>query len=199
MAATVGALGDLGVGELLAFFGVAVALLTLVLVSGIWILPSYSLPSSTRRALAMASTVRSASIAGQRPVHLGRRSARRRGPGPGGYALGDREADRAGPTEGEVRDVERVLAEDGADAADDSGDVVVADGDERAEERRLDVDAVVGEEAGRGAVEHGGRGAGISVGGVKGELEDGAGAAGDELALVFLDADAAFGGNGRRR
>ena len=85
-----------------------------------------------------------------------------------------------------------VLAEDGADAADDAGDVVVADGDEGAVERGFDVDAVVGEQAGRGAVEDGGGGAGVAVGGVEDELEDGACAAGGELLLVFLDADAAL-------
>ena len=51
----------------------------------------------------------------------------------------------------------RVLAEDGADAADDAGDVVVADGDEGAVERGFDVDAVVAEQARRCAVEDGGR------------------------------------------
>ncbi len=98
--------------------------------------------------------------------------------------------------QGEVGDVDGVLAEDGADAADDAGDVVVADGDEGAVERGFDVDAVVGEQARRGAVEDGGGGAGVAVGGVEDELEDGACAAGGELLLVFLDADAALGGDG---
>ena len=53
-----------------------------------------------------------------------------------------------GAAEREVGDVEGVFAEDGADAADDAGDVVVADGYEGAVEGGLDVDAVVGEEAG---------------------------------------------------
>ena len=39
-------------------------------------------------------------------------------------------------------------AANGADAADDAGDVVVANDDEGAGERGLDVDAVVGEETG---------------------------------------------------
>ena len=98
--------------------------------------------------------------------------------------------------QGEVGDVDAVLAEDGADAADDAGDVVVADGDEGAVEGGLDVDAVVAEEAGRVAVEDGGGGAGVAVGGVEDELEDGADAAGGELLLVFLDADAALGCDG---
>ena len=80
--------------------------------------------------------------------------------------------------------------------ADDAGDVVVADGDEGAVERGLDVDAVVAEEAGGVAVEDGGGGAGVAVGGVQDELEDGAYAAGGELLLVFLDADAALGCDG---
>ena len=78
------------------------------------------------------------------------------------------------PAQGEVGDVDGVLAEDGADAADDAGDVVVADGDEGAGEWGLDVDAVVAEQAGRVAVEDGGGGAGVAVGGVEDELEDGA-------------------------
>jgi hypothetical protein len=52
-----------------------------------------------------------------------------------------------------------LLAEDGADAADDAGDVVVADDDEGAGELGLDVDAVVAEEARRVAVEDGGEAA----------------------------------------
>ena len=58
-----------------------------------------------------------------------------------------------GAAEGEVRDVDVVLAEDGSDAADDTGDVFVADGDEGALERRFDVDAVEVQQAGRVAVE----------------------------------------------
>src|SRR5438876_7998538 len=41
--------------------------------------------------------------------------------------------------QGEVGDVDGVLSEDGADAADDAGDVVVADGDQGAGERGFDV------------------------------------------------------------
>ena len=65
-----------------------------------------------------------------------------------------------------------MLAEDGADATDDAGDVMVTDGDEGAVKRGFNVDAVVGEQAGRGAVEDGCRGAGVAVGGVKDDLED---------------------------
>ena len=74
-----------------------------------------------------------------------------------GLALGD--ALRCGPgrvsgaAEGEVGDVEAVLAEDGADATDDAGDVVVANGDEGTVEWGFDVDAVVAEQTGRAAVE----------------------------------------------
>ena len=78
-----------------------------------------------------------------------------------GLALGDA-LGAGGAAEGEVGDVDGVLAEDGADADDDAGDVVVADGEECAVERRLDVDAVVGEQAGRVAVEDGGGGADIT-------------------------------------
>src|SRR5271156_5156177 len=53
----------------------------------------------------------------------------------------------------EVGDVDRVFAEDGADATDDAGDVVVADGDEGAVEWGFDVDAIVAEQAGRVSVE----------------------------------------------
>jgi len=74
--------------------------------------------------------------------------------------------------EGKVGDVEAVFAEDGADAADDSGDVVVADGDEGAIEGGLDVDAVVAQEAWRCAVEDGGLSACVAVGGVQDELQD---------------------------
>ena len=56
----------------------------------------------------------------------------------------------------------------------------------------FDVDAVVGEEAGRVAVEDGGGGGGVAFGGVEGEFEDGAAAAGDELLLFLLEADAAL-------
>ena len=89
-----------------------------------------------------------------------------------------------------------MFAEDGSDAADDAGDVVVADGDEGAVEGGFDVDAIVAQEAWRCSVEDGGRGAGVAVGGVEDEFENGADAAGGELLFVFLDADAAFGCNG---
>lgn len=115
-----------------------------------------------------------------------------------GERLSLRDSLRADRTaQGEVGDVDRVLAEDRADLADDAGDVVVADGDEGAVERGLDVDAVVGEQAGRVAVEHGGGGAGVAGGGVEDDLEDRACTAGGELLLVFLDADAALLGDGR--
>ena len=64
--------------------------------------------------------------------------------------------------------------------------------------RGFDVDAVVGEQARRVAVEHGRGGAGVAsllfsrTGRVQGELEHRAGAAGDEFFLVFLDANAAL-------
>ena len=85
-----------------------------------------------------------------------------------------------------------MFAENGANLADDAGDVVVADGYEGAVEGGLDVDAVVAEEAGGVAVEDGGGGAGVAVGGVEDELEDGPYAAGGELLLVLLNADAAL-------
>ena len=89
-----------------------------------------------------------------------------------------------------------MFAENGADLADDAGDVVVADGYEGAVEGGLDVDAVVAEEAGGVAVEDGGGGAGVAVGGVEDELEDGPYAAGGELLLVLLNADATLLGDG---
>src|SRR6266516_2527546 len=92
-----------------------------------------------------------------------------------GLPLGDalRAGRRSGgAAEGEVGDVDGVLAEDSADAAHDARDVVVAYGDEGAMERGFDVDAVVAQEARRGSVENGGRGAGVAVGGVEDELED---------------------------
>ena len=105
--------------------------------------------------------------------------------------------------EGEVGDVDAVVAEDGADAADNARDVLVADDDEGAGELGFDVDAVVVEQARRMAVEDGGEagpvtlcvGAGDAFAGpVQLETESGAGAAGDVLAFVFLNADAALGG-----
>ncbi len=99
-------------------------------------------------------------MAGAAVAASGRRFAGWRGPGPGGRGW---VRVRAGAAQGEVGDVDLVLAEDGADAADDAGDVVVADGDEGAGERGFDVDAVVGEQAGRGAVEDGGGGGGVGA------------------------------------
>src|SRR5882757_587763 len=52
----------------------------------------------------------------------------------------------------------------------------------------FDGDAVVAQEAWRGSVEDGGRGAGVAVGGVEDEFQDGADSAGGELLLVFVDA-----------
>ena len=80
-------------------------------------------------------------------------------------------AGAVGAAQGEVGDVDAVLAEDGADAADDAGDVVVADRDQGSVQRSFDVDAVVGQQARRGAVKHGGGGAGVALGGVQDELE----------------------------
>ena len=57
-----------------------------------------------------------------------------------------------------------MFAEDRADAPDDAGDVVVADGEERTVEGGLDVDAVVVEQPGRVAVEDGSGGAGVAFG-----------------------------------
>src|SRR5260370_3915629 len=116
-----------------------------------------------------------------------------------GLALGD--ALRAGSCSGcaaesEVGDVDGVLAEDGADAADDAGDVVVADGDEGAVEGGFGVDAVVAEEAWRCSMKDGGLSAGVAVGGVQDELEDRADSAGGELLFVFLYADSALGCDG---
>ena len=67
-----------------------------------------------------------------------------------------------GPAESEVGDVDRVFAEDGPDAAYYTGDVVVADSDERSSERRLDVDAVVSQQARRSSVQHRRRRAGVA-------------------------------------
>ncbi len=142
----------------------------------------------------MASTLRRASMAAVADAAVGYVDLDDRE----GLALRDALAlaRRSCAAQREVGDVDGVLAEDGADAADDAGDVVVADGDEGAVKRGFDVDAVVAEEAGRGAVEDGGGGAGVAVGGVEDELEHGACAAGGELLLVFLDADAALGCDG---
>src|SRR3954447_19108928 len=90
-----------------------------------------------------------------------------------------------------------MLAKDGTDTADDARDVVVADGDEGAVEGSLDVDAVVAEEAQRGSVKNGGRGAGVAIRRVKDELQHRAYSAGCELLLVFLNANAAFLSDGR--
>ena len=95
-------------------------------------------------------------------------------------------------SQGEVGDVEGVLAKNRADVTNDAGYVVVADGDQGAMERGFDVDIVVGEEAGRGPVQHGSRGAGIAFRGVQHKLEHRACTARDELPLVLLDADSAF-------
>ncbi len=61
--------------------------------------------------------------------------------------------------EGEVGDVDAVLAEDGADFADDAGDVEVAADQQVAFQRRLDVDGVELEQARLLAVNDGGAGA----------------------------------------
>src|SRR5258708_3024348 len=90
-----------------------------------------------------------------------------------------------GAAQGEVGDVDRMVGEDGADAADDTRNVVIADGDEGPGERSLDVDAVVGEQAGRASMEDGGGGAGVALGGVEDDLQDRARASSRELLLVF--------------
>ena len=104
--------------------------------------------------------------------------------------------------EGEVRDVDAVLAEDGADAADNARDVLVADDDEGAGELGFDVDAVVVEQARRVAVQDGGKAGPVTLSIVAGDAfarpvqrktKRGSGTAGDVLALVFLNADAALG------
>ena len=70
-------------------------------------------------------------------------------------------------------------------------------------ERRFDIDAVVGEQAARaGAMQDGGGGGGFAAalalrgGKAQVDFEYGAAAAGDKLALVFMDADAALFGDG---
>ncbi len=91
----------------------------------------------------MASTLRRASTAALAEVGVGNIDLY------DGKSLPLRNALRAGgAAEGEVGDVDGVLAEDGADAADYAGDVVVADGDEGSGEWGLDVDAIVGQQAG---------------------------------------------------
>ena len=85
--------------------------------------------------------------------------------------------------EGEVGDVDAVLAEDGADLADDAGDVVVAADEQVAFERGFDVDAVEFEQAGLFAVDDGGRGLALALGGVEGDGEDGGGAAAGAFAF----------------
>ncbi len=89
-----------------------------------------------------------------------------------------------------------MFAEDGADLADDAGDVVVADSNKGAVEGGLDVDAVVTEQAGRVAMEDCGGSAGVAIGGVEDEFQDRANAASGEFLLVFLDANAALGRDG---
>ena len=69
---------------------------------------------------------------------------------------------------GEVGDVNLLLAKNRSNAPDDAGDVVVADGDEGSVERSLDIDAVVGEQARRGAMQDRCRSAGVSIGGSEG-------------------------------
>ena len=95
-----------------------------------------------------------------------------------------------------------MFAQDSADAADDAGDVLVADDDEGSSQFGLDIDAVVVEQARGAAVQDGGEAGPVALrvgvpcslaGPVEGEAKRGAGAAGDVLVLVFLDADAAFG------
>ena len=98
-----------------------------------------------RRTLAMASTLRRASTAAVAEAALGTSIWTTASAWPCGHALA---LGGVGAAEGEVGDVDRLLAEDGADAAHDAGDVVVADSDEGAVKRGLDVDAVVAEQAG---------------------------------------------------
>jgi len=111
----------------------------------------------------------------------------------------------AGPVlrDSEAGDVQFGLAQDGADAADDARDILVADDDQGSGQLGLDVDAIVAEQARRLAVEDGGKtcpgaalvmAAGCLARPMKGKAERRACAAGDLLALVFLDADAALGG-----
>ena len=109
-----------------------------------------------------------------------------------------RDALRAdGAAEREVRDVQRMLAQDGPDAADDPGNVVVAENQQGPLQRCFDIDAVVGEQARRVAVQHGCRCAGVAVRRVQHQLQRASRAAAGRLLLLLLDANSALLGQGR--
>ena len=96
--------------------------------------------------------------------------------------------------EGEVGDVDAVLAEDGADAADDAGHIEVAADQEGAVERGFDIDAVELEQAGLLAVNHGGRRWLVPSAVCNLMASAVAGAAAIVLLLVFVNANAALFG-----
>lgn len=98
--------------------------------------------------------------------------------------------------EGEVGDVDAFFAEDGADAADDAGDVEVTADEQAAFEGGFDVHAVVGEQAGLFAVEDGAGDFDGAGGVIEGDGEDAGGSAAGGFALLFGDADAFFLGYG---
>ena len=101
--------------------------------------------------------------------------------------------------EGEVGDVDAVLAEDGADFADDAGDVEVAADEQVAFERRFDVDGVELEEARLLAVNDSGAGAAGACGRVQFDGEDAGRAAAMGFGFFFVNADAALLRRRRRR
>ena len=106
-----------------------------------------------------------------------------------------RPAFRAARTEGEVGDVQPVLAQDRSDASDHARNVLVADRDQRSMQRSLDVDAIVAQQPRRVAMQHRcgrARVAARSAGRVQRQLQHRARAARDELLLVLLDANAAI-------
>src|ERR1039458_9787479 len=96
------------------------------------------------------------------------------------------------PAQREVRNIQGVLAQNGSDAPNYAGHVVVANRHQRALQRRLDVDAVVGEQAGRGTAQTRSKPGCIAARGMQRDLQCASRAARGELLLVLLNANAAF-------
>src|SRR5579872_52347 len=94
--------------------------------------------------------------------------------------------------EREVGDVDLVLAKDGADPADDAGHVLVANREQRALQRRLDVDAVEVQQPRRVSMQNRSAGDDAGVAGVKRKLEHGSCAAQRRFFLLFVQTDAAI-------
>src|SRR5438309_1365329 len=96
------------------------------------------------------------------------------------------------PAQGEVGDVDAVLAENGSDAADDAGHVDIAAHQQGALERRLHVDAVELEQPWLLSMDHSGGGMTAAGGRMEFDSEQRSGPAAEAVLLVLVDTDAAL-------